>query len=37
LSQQVISYYHHNYRLPVSERIALKIDTRARLVGLVVD
>ncbi|XP_034917881.1 5'-3' exoribonuclease 4 [Populus alba] len=29
LSKQVISYYHHNYRLPVSERMALEIDTRA--------
>ncbi|KAJ6397697.1 hypothetical protein OIU77_018662 [Salix suchowensis] len=29
LSQQVISYYQHNYRLPFSERIAREIDTRA--------
>ena len=37
LSQQVISYYQHNYRLPFSEKIAKEIDTRARLVGLVVN
>ncbi|KAF9681686.1 hypothetical protein SADUNF_Sadunf05G0028500 [Salix dunnii] len=29
LSQQVISYYQHNDRLPFSERIAWEIDTRA--------